>query len=813
MTHSPRLPNPRAVLYGLLGLLALFSVVSNGLLVRSTAQIEREQALTAATSRQQRLAEQVLRHARQVIAAPVSQQARGDLQRSIATLQDGQRELTAAPEFQRATGDLPADQSLAAQLQLEVTAFSEAASAMLSPAPQLTGRPAALRKLERQLAGPLTAALDEADTLMRGTITAHIHRINTFAWLRLGSLVTLFGLAVLLIRPLERQVRRVQTDLVRERDFAQQVMTTVAQGLSVTDAEGRFEYVNPAYARLVGVTPQSLIGRTPFDITFEEDHAILTAAKAQRDTGLTSTYETRLKRTDGEAVHVLVSGAPRTARGRRTGTIASITDLTERKQNERTLRTLAALSHRLEQERSPAGVTECALDVLSQAIELSWLTLVRLEGDRFRPRAISGTVPPGLRDRLELGVARGEGAIWDTLGGEAVYLEESMIPAFVTMGVRSVALVPLPAAPQGVTQVLCAYRAGAARPWTAQERALMDAATHTLAAALDRAELHHQAQEAATFAQTLLAVSALVERELDPAVMAQQALELLAPAVDLDWGSLVIVRADGVELVSAWSREQGTVDPDRPLQCEQMSLAIHSGQSVYVDDHAGAPGRLPADFRSAAWIPLTTAQGAHYLYVVARLHGGRSWSPRDQDLLAAAARTMRVAFERQDHLRVMEAASLSDPLTGVGNRRALDRALQVLTEQGSGPFGLVSIDLDGLKRINDTLGHDWGDVLLREFGQALQDSGRAGDQIFRPGGDEFVVILPGCPPDQAGGALAMVDRAAERVRRRPELQSCGASAGVAFWPDDGPSGGDVVKTADERMYRQKRARHRSRHPT
>jgi hypothetical protein len=96
MTRGPRLPNLRAVLYGVLALVAVFGAVSNGHLVRQTEQIQREQALADATSRQRLVAEQVARHAGQLATESTAadrQQARDQLRLSIAALRAGQRAL------------------------------------------------------------------------------------------------------------------------------------------------------------------------------------------------------------------------------------------------------------------------------------------------------------------------------------------------------------------------------------------------------------------------------------------------------------------------------------------------------------------------------------------------------------------------------------------------------------------------------------------------------------------------------------------------------------------------------------------------
>lgn len=150
--------------------------------------------------------------------------------------------------------------------------------------------------------------------------------------------------------------KQVEQELQAQRDFALQVMNAMGQGLTVTDAEGRFEFVNPAYARLVGRAPEELIGHKPADFTLTEDHPVLDHAHAQRQAGQNSTYETRLQRPDGSIIPVLITGVPRWRAGQVVGAIAVITDLTERKQAEMALQ---ASEQRLTSivETIPNGIT------------------------------------------------------------------------------------------------------------------------------------------------------------------------------------------------------------------------------------------------------------------------------------------------------------------------------------------------------------------------------------------------------------------------------------------------------------------------
>ena len=145
----------------------------------------------------------------------------------------------------------------------------------------------------------------------------------------------------------------VEHELQSQRDFANQILNTMGQGLTVTDVDGRFEFVNPAYARLFGCDAADLIGKYPRDVTAPDDRAFLEEQKALRHAGKSSTYESRLLRLDGSISNVLITGVPRERDGQYAGAIAVITDLTEQKRVEDELRharnALEQINHKLEQ--------------------------------------------------------------------------------------------------------------------------------------------------------------------------------------------------------------------------------------------------------------------------------------------------------------------------------------------------------------------------------------------------------------------------------------------------------------------------------
>ncbi|HNB52805.1 MAG TPA: diguanylate cyclase, partial [Anaerolineales bacterium] len=192
------------------------------------------------------------------------------------------------------------------------------------------------------------------------------------------------------------QRRQAEMDLQAERDFAMTVMNTMGQGLTVVDVQSRFIFINPAYARISGYALSDLLGKTPDDLTFPEDKAVLNRAKTERKLGLTTSYETRLVRADGSLVPVLITGAPRWRGNLMDGSIAVITDLTERKQMEAEL---TRMNERLELQL--AEMRELQTLLQEQAIRDP---LTQLYNRRYLNEILPREVVRAQRNGTELGV-------------------------------------------------------------------------------------------------------------------------------------------------------------------------------------------------------------------------------------------------------------------------------------------------------------------------------------------------------------------------------------------------------------------------
>ena len=138
----------------------------------------------------------------------------------------------------------------------------------------------------------------------------------------------------------ERQ--RAEQELRDQNDFVTTLVNTMAQGLIVLDDNGRFEFVNPAFAQMLDYEPEDLIGKTPFDFTREADHQMLAKAWERHRSGKVESFEARMVGALEREVYALATGTPRFRDGKFAGTIGVVTDLTERRQDEEALQNAKA---------------------------------------------------------------------------------------------------------------------------------------------------------------------------------------------------------------------------------------------------------------------------------------------------------------------------------------------------------------------------------------------------------------------------------------------------------------------------------------
>lgn len=181
--------------------------------------------------------------------------------------------------------------------------------------------------------------------------------------------------------------------------------------------------------------------------------------------------------------------------------------------------------------------------------------------------------------------------------------------------------------------------------------------------------------------------------------------------------------------------------------------------------------------------------------------------PRLQHAMVIMALDMSVV--RNLHLQ-LESQAITDALTGLLNRRgfyqALDSALARIDRNGQ-RMAVLYLDLDGFKRINDSLGHDAGDQLLKRVGEQLKTSLRPYDCLARIGGDEFTALLDSL--EHSEDAARIAEKLIEQVSVRHTIDgvdvTMGASVGIACFPECGQNVEGLLRAADMAMYEAKRA--------
>jgi diguanylate cyclase (GGDEF)-like protein len=225
--------------------------------------------------------------------------------------------------------------------------------------------------------------------------------------------------------------------------------------------------------------------------------------------------------------------------------------------------------------------------------------------------------------------------------------------------------------------------------------------------------------------------------------------------------------------------------------------ALRSGRETSAGDVARDVAALQAVLVRALRDELAESEPAQFAEAVERL--------ADATGAIQAAAVEELVRNRS---RELESQANTDALTGLGNLRHLQRQLAHMLEiqkRYRHPFGLLLMDIDGLKRVNDSQGHQAGDRLLMQVAMALQRSIRSVDVAARLGGDEFCVLAP---EQEADAARLLGERLAAAVREEvsvPADPPVGLSIGVVSCPAHGEDAEALIDAADRAMYRAKAA--------
>jgi diguanylate cyclase (GGDEF)-like protein len=337
------------------------------------------------------------------------------------------------------------------------------------------------------------------------------------------------------------------------------------------------------------------------------------------------------------------------------------------------------------------------------------------------------------------------------------------------------------------------------------------------ATALESARLLTRSEGVAVELQRLVEMSSALSRSLDPRQVANLIAEHIARAMAVDecaisyWDrpagrvlTLGYYPAEGIKALEPFFETRGFPETVRVLERQVTTI-------VDAEDPAADPAEVALlkrdGQRMVAMVPLV-AKGQSIGLV--ELLSAKPFTLDESGLALARTMANEAAMALENARLYEDARNLADrdPLTGFYNHRYLHERLGeevVRAQRSRRPLGVLMLDLDDFKLVNDTFGHLFGDRVLAWTAERIRSTLRAPDVAARYGGDEFAIILPDADPAAAEAAakriLAAFNEPFHAEARGPVPIS--VSIGIATHPVDGRTGTDLIAAADRRLYRVK----------
>ncbi len=303
----------------------------------------------------------------------------------------------------------------------------------------------------------------------------------------------------------------------------------------------------------------------------------------------------------------------------------------------------------------------------------------------------------------------------------------------------------------------------------------------------------------------LLRVSERILTTLDPAGVIAEIADSLAGLIPIDTLGVYVHDAAGRALDPLLARGIGAdtfMSRRLPDSGEVISEVLGKGEARSVTRRARGTRTEPAAIILA---PLRGQKRVIGVLYLKRLGEDARFDEREFEIVRLFAAHVSIALQNALAHRAVELRAQTDALTGLRNHGTFRDDLRLAVEKGH-PFSLLMLDLDDFKAYNDRHGHEAGNLLLKSIGQAVDQACRESDLVYRYGGDEFSLILPG---SRSEGALEVAERIRDAVRgirgsgRRRAGIRC--SIGVANYPADATDQGELLLAADRALYAAKRA--------
>jgi diguanylate cyclase (GGDEF)-like protein len=316
-------------------------------------------------------------------------------------------------------------------------------------------------------------------------------------------------------------------------------------------------------------------------------------------------------------------------------------------------------------------------------------------------------------------------------------------------------------------------------------------------------------------------ISACIVRTRDRRQLFQGACNVAVERGDfgMSWIGLTVADTPSVIPV-AWSGEgSGGVEMfmHRPADVlgehSVIGRAVRLKKEIVVNDIAAEPHVglreivLQRGFGSMIALPLVCGEAVMGFWVIYDRQRG-FFGAEETRLLGDIAADLSYALDYIAKQEKLNELAYYDVLTGLSNRNLMHEHLRhalAHAARNRRMVGVVFIDLDRFKWVNDTFGHSGGDRLLKEIAQRIASCTREGDIVSRHGGDEFIMVLPDQPNRES--ATPVLQRVLESISEPVIIEGCevcvSCSIGAAFYPDDGTDAETLLRNADAAMYEAK----------
>lgn len=305
-------------------------------------------------------------------------------------------------------------------------------------------------------------------------------------------------------------------------------------------------------------------------------------------------------------------------------------------------------------------------------------------------------------------------------------------------------------------------------------------------------------------------ITSLAIQEEDPNVGILRMMEKLGRTLKATHIVLMEEESDGFHLSCTYEWHTDDATPLRErlqhitiLENKAFYSAFHNSPILLVDNATAyqkrhpkiqaihqtewqryAIGQLTIEHRSLGYIAIINPAKDHFTAITKPLH--------------TILRVTSIMMRNRDNIKKLHTISTIDQLTGVGNRRALTDFVANRLHPGS-MYAIFFIDVNGLKKMNDTFGHARGDLLIQTIAYVLADI-TPKDHVFRLGGDEFLALMP-CRSDEE--AIIIIDR----IEQSMHIHHCSAAIGYVLCLAPFSNLDAIIHEADEKMYRDKKKKH------